>query len=142
MNEAKEAGLLGGIAIPICSYNGELAAIAMARSVGKIRPAKNIMSRLHLLSLQFHLAYTELHIGECPPLDAYADVHLTDREKEVLLWTAEGKSDPIIADILGISYSAVRFHMNKIFKKLNTNERTQAVVKAIRKGLIVPSRIT
>jgi DNA-binding CsgD family transcriptional regulator len=56
-------------------------------------------------------------------------------------WAAEGKSDSVIAEILGVSHSTVRFHMNNVFKKLNANERTLATVKAIRHGLILPSFI-
>ena len=69
------------------------------------------------------------------------NVHLTNREKEILLWVAEGKSDSIIADIIGVSHAAIRFHLNNIFKKLDANERTLATVKAIRQGLILPSYV-
>jgi DNA-binding CsgD family transcriptional regulator len=72
-------------------------------------------------------------------IDTAKDVHLTSREKEILSWAAEGKSDSVIADIIGVSHSTIRFHMNNIFRKLNANERTLATVKAIRQGLILPS---
>ena len=38
MHEAKEAGLLDGVAIPICGHKGELAGVGMASSAGGIRP--------------------------------------------------------------------------------------------------------
>ncbi|MGA9267681.1 MAG: helix-turn-helix transcriptional regulator, partial [Rhodomicrobium sp.] len=60
----------------------------------------------------------------------------------ILLWAAEGKSDSVIAEILGVSHATIRFHMNNIFKKLDANERTLATVKAIRQGLILPSYVT
>ena len=66
-------------------------------------------------------------------------VHLTEREREILSWAAEGKSDAVIADIIGISHATIRFHLNNIFRKLQANERTLATVKAIRLGLIFPS---
>lgn len=66
---------------------------------------------------------------------------LTFREREILLWAAEGKSDPVIAEILGISHSTVRFHIKNIFRKFEVNERTLAVVKAIKMRLISPSYI-
>jgi DNA-binding CsgD family transcriptional regulator len=92
--------------------------------------------------MHFHMVYTELEKkarwgGAAIPVD----IHLTMREKEILLWAAEGKSDQIIADILGISYSGIRFHMNNVFKKFNVNDRTLVIAKAIRHGLILPSYV-
>jgi len=142
MNEARDAGLLDGIAIPIPGTNGEFAGVGMASSVGGVRPHRDLLSKLHALTLQFHLAYTGLMDKDyLIPDDGGPDIQLTDREKEILLWVAEGKSDFVMADIIGVSHSTIRFHMNNIFKKLNANERTLAAVKAIRLGLIFPSRL-
>ncbi len=137
MNEAEEAGLLDGIAVPICGQNGELAGVGMASSSGGIRPDAVVLNKLYVLVLQFHLTFTELERRRQRP----GGVHLTNREKEILLWTAEGKSDSVIAEILGVSHATIRFHMGNIFRKLNANERTLATVKAIRQGLILPSII-
>ncbi|MEP3475193.1 MAG: LuxR C-terminal-related transcriptional regulator [Hyphomicrobiales bacterium] len=63
-------------------------------------------------------------------------IELTPREKEVLLWIAAGKSNSIIAELLGISTSTVNYHVKQIFRKLEVYERTLAVVKAIRLGII------
>ncbi len=135
MNEAKEARLLDGIAIPICGHYGELAGMGLASSAGGIRPEKNLLSKIGALVLHFHLVYTELE----KKARSAGEVQLTEREKEILLWASQGKSDSVIADIIGVSHSTIRFHMNNIFKKLNANERTLATVKAIRKGLILPT---
>jgi DNA-binding CsgD family transcriptional regulator len=137
MNEAREAGLLDGVAIPICGHNGELAGVGMASSTGGIRPDVKVLRKLQALAMQFHLAFTDLEKKD----RAVGNVHLTGREKEILLWVAEGKSDSVIADIIGVSHAAIRFHMNNIFKKLGANERTLATVKALRQGLILPSYV-
>ena len=137
MNEAKEAGLLDGVAIPICGHHGELAGVGMASSTGGIRPDIGVLRKLRTLAVEFHLAFTELEKKDRP----VGNVHLTSREKEILLWVAEGKSDSIIADIIGVSHAAIRFHLNNIFKKLDANERTLATVKALRLGLILPSYV-
>jgi DNA-binding CsgD family transcriptional regulator len=142
MDEAREAGLLDGIAVPICGQNGELAGVGMASSIGGVRPDINLLSKIRALTLQFHLVYTELEKKNRSSRDNFAsNVHLTAREKEILLWAADGKSDGVIAEIIGISHATIRFHMNNIFKKLNANERTLATVKAIRHGLILPSYV-
>ncbi|MGO9174163.1 MAG: helix-turn-helix transcriptional regulator [Rhodomicrobium sp.] len=142
MNEAREAHLLDGIAIPICGHNGELAGVGVASSTGGIRPDINLLNKIRALALQFHLVYTELEGKDCmEPHDTTGKIHLTAREKEILLWAAEGKSDSVIADIIGVSHATIRFHMKNIFNKLNANERTLATVKAIRHGLILPSYV-
>ncbi len=137
MNEAKEAGLLDGVAIPICGHNGELAGVGMASSTGGIRPDVGVLRKLRVLATEFHLAFTDLEKKD----RTVGNVHLTNREKEILLWVAEGKSDSIIGDIIGVSHAAIRFHMSNIFKKLGANERTLATVKAIQQGLILPSYV-
>jgi len=63
---------------------------------------------------------------------------LTKREREVLRWCSEGKSNWEIGKILSISQHGVAFHFRNIFEKLDTNSRVVAVVKAIKKGIIRP----
>ena len=65
-------------------------------------------------------------------------IELTEREKEILLWAVESKTDEEIAMILNISFNTVRFHWKKIFNKLNSYGRVYALTKAIRLGLINP----
>ncbi len=139
MDEAAEARLLDGIAIPIYGAHGEIAGVSMASSVGGVRPDKNVLCKLQAIFTQFHLVHTELSSNNRSQDDFSGAVHLTAREKEILSWAAEGKSDSVIGEIIGVSHSTVRFHMNNVFKKLQANERTLATVKAVRHGLILPS---
>ncbi len=69
---------------------------------------------------------------------SYTDIHLTDREKEALLWAAQGKTSEDTADILGISRQTVETHIKSCLSKLDVANRTQAVVRAMFLGLIVP----
>lgn len=62
--------------------------------------------------------------------------HLTPREIEILRWTMEGKSSSVIGEILGITYSAVRFHISNVSRKLDVSSKHQAVLKAISLGLL------
>ncbi|WP_404456412.1 response regulator transcription factor [Virgibacillus necropolis] len=61
---------------------------------------------------------------------------LTRRECEVLQLLAEGKSNRGVADSLYISEKTVKNHVSNILQKMNVNDRTQAVVAAIRKGWV------
>lgn len=63
-------------------------------------------------------------------------VSLTDREVECLSWTAAGKTSLEIAEILGLSEHTVNHYLNQVTRKLEAVNRTQAVVKAMRRGLI------
>ena len=63
-------------------------------------------------------------------------VKLTPREHEVLRWASEGKTSQEISTILGISPKTVNLHADNSINKLNAANRTNAVVRAIRLGLI------
>lgn len=60
---------------------------------------------------------------------------LSERELEVLRLMTEAKSNKEIAANLFISESTVKFHVNHILAKLNVNDRTQAVIIALKRGI-------
>ena len=61
---------------------------------------------------------------------------LSTKELEVLRLLARGMSNISIADTLSVSPSAVKYHVNNILSKLNAADRTQAVITALRMGLV------
>jgi DNA-binding NarL/FixJ family response regulator len=61
---------------------------------------------------------------------------LTERELEVIKALAQGKSNKEIARTLNISEKTVRNHASNIYKKLHIFDRTQAVIYAVRHGLV------
>lgn len=64
------------------------------------------------------------------------NIALTKREKEVLSGLVEGNSYKAIADKLHISIETVRFHFRNVYKKLHVHSQSEAVVKAIKEGLV------
>jgi DNA-binding NarL/FixJ family response regulator len=62
---------------------------------------------------------------------------LTPREIEVLQLLAEGLANKEIGSRLGISESTAKFHVNAILSKLGAQGRTDAVVRAVRMGLVM-----
>jgi DNA-binding NarL/FixJ family response regulator len=69
-------------------------------------------------------------------LDAKAKLHLTDREQEVLHWLVQGASNEEIATRLYISVATVKAHLTAIFHKLGVTSRTQAIIRALRMGIV------
>jgi DNA-binding NarL/FixJ family response regulator len=61
---------------------------------------------------------------------------LTPREKEILNYIAQGYPNKQIAAELNISEQTIKNHVTSILRKLNANARTEAVVVAIKQGLI------
>ncbi len=86
------------------------------------------------------LSYIAIHVfeqlGKIRNTDTRVTDALTDREIDCLTWTASGKTSAEIAEILGLSEHTVNHYLNRTTKKLNTVNRTQAVAKALRIGII------
>lgn len=61
---------------------------------------------------------------------------LTARELQVVQLLAEGLSNKLIADRLGISDHTAKFHVNGVLAKLGASTRTEAVVEAVRRGVV------
>ncbi len=64
------------------------------------------------------------------------DEPLTPRELEVLALLAEGLANKVIAARLGISEHTAKFHVNAILGKLGAESRSEAIVRAVRLGLV------
>ncbi|MHC0037873.1 response regulator transcription factor [Pseudoneobacillus sp. C159] len=86
------------------------------------------------------LAINETHHeeeGQFQQLDVRRPLHLlTRRECEVLQMLADGKSNRGIGEALFISEKTVKNHVSNILQKMNVNDRTQAVVEAIKHGWV------
>jgi len=63
-------------------------------------------------------------------------IGLTEREKEILSWVARGKSNTVIADILGISHHTVNTYVRRIFLKTGKTDRTSVALLGLYQGLI------
>lgn len=71
-----------------------------------------------------------------PRLDSKIQFPLTQREFEVLRAISKGQTNKRVAETLQISYETVKEHVRHILIKLNVSDRTQAVLLAVRHGLI------
>jgi len=62
--------------------------------------------------------------------------YLTPREYDVLHLMAEGKSNQSIADELNLTEGTVKTHVTNILEKLKVTSRSQAIVEALRRGIV------
>ncbi len=130
MNEAADAGLNNGIAVPMRALKA-IGGVGLAAST----PHDGAVRHLDLISAlctQFYLSYRRLYARPAPI------VTLSPRETEVLTWIAAGKTDEEIAVTLGISRNTVDTHMRHVFHKLDATNRVTAVVAGLTHGHICP----
>ena len=93
---------------------------------------------LKLLVPHLHVALLRiLHKIKADARAIRTDRSLTKRELEVLSWVCDGKTSAEIAVILSISIGTVRNQIQSTLVKLRVNTRSQAVAKALKKGLVV-----
>jgi len=83
-----------------------------------------------------HPTLTRIFLEETRLAPRDAPLPLSDREVEILQRVAYGASTREVAEELGISTHTVKTHMDRIFEKLEANDRAQAVAIAVRGGII------
>ncbi|HLQ79584.1 MAG TPA: response regulator transcription factor [Brachybacterium sp.] len=72
-----------------------------------------------------------------PPREAHAPLQtLTERETDVLRMLAEGYSTREIAELLHLAEGTVKNHISTILQKLGARDRTSAVLRALREGVL------
>ena len=116
-----------GLIVPLHGPGGFVAGVALAGA--KVDLSERTKPGLHLLSLY---AFDRIRQFAAKP---ETRPKLTAREREVLAWSAQGKSAWEIGEILNIAKRTVDEHVQTAIRKLGAANRTQAVVIAIRERL-------
>jgi DNA-binding CsgD family transcriptional regulator len=128
MADADNIGLRNGIIVPVHGPGGEFSVLSLSHAETARQGLANVVTdeaAIQMFALRFHSAVRALRSpaqGE-PPAD------LTNREIDVLFWTAEGKSTWDISQILDIAEATVNFHINSAKRKLNVFSKSHAVAK-------------
>lgn len=124
--------------VVLTTYSGDVQA-SRALKAGASGYLLKSMLRTELLS-----TIRDVHSGilRIPPeiatalAEHYAVDDLSSREVEVLNAVAAGRSNKIVADHLSISEDTVKGHMKNIMAKLRANDRTHAVLIAMKRGFL------
>jgi LuxR family quorum sensing-dependent transcriptional regulator len=130
MDEAAEFGMKDGICVPIHVPLAGPAVVTAASDRIEIPPGSMPL----IETLCVHLYRKVSNFGNNP--DSEEGSPLTPRERELLQWSAQGKTTEDIACILGITTHTVESHQRNIRDKLDAINVVHAVVKALRRDEI------
>jgi two-component system, NarL family, nitrate/nitrite response regulator NarL len=132
--------------VPVVAVVGDQAHVAPALAAGargvvlRDQVGPGIHAALAAVRSGLTVMDSALASSLVPPLPAPREPkgrgELTERERQVVQLLAEGLSNKLIADRLGISDHTAKFHVNGVMMKLGASTRTEAVVEAMRRGLI------
>jgi LuxR family transcriptional regulator, activator of conjugal transfer of Ti plasmids len=134
-HDASEFGIRSGLSIPVRTGFGQLAMLTLAsgddctdleHDIDPIFAAAAI-AQIHS---QF-TRHTEMHTAS-----SASKIVLKPQEVNCLKWSAEGKTFVDIAQIEGMKYATVRFHLQNAKQKLDVHTLTQATAVATRLRLI------
>ena len=120
-----------GLQVPVFGPQG----LEGAMSFGGERIDASPQARLALKLIAEAAFLAARRLLESPQVDAVGT--LSDREREVLAWTAAGRRQGEIAVTLGLSERTVENHLRRIRKRLGVVTTAQAIRVAIRNGEIV-----
>lgn len=133
--EARSFGLKAGWSQSSVDDNGVRGLLTLVRSGEPISAAELNQNGLKMAWL-CQIAHLYMSKFVVPNYLPESQAKLSDREKEVLRWTAEGKTSGEISEILNLSERTVNFHVANAIIKLNCTNKTAATVKATILGIL------
>lgn len=131
--EAEDYGIIYGISIPVLAIDGSLGLVSF--TAGSASDIRNILKEsgpeLHVAAHQITDRLIE-HGG----LEETQSTPLSARERETLIWVAQGMTSEEIAERMLLSVSAINYHLVNATRKLDGRNRHHAALLAMSKGLI------
>lgn len=123
-----ELGYTEGLALPTYGPGARTGFVGLP-TLGGASTREEVLVSAHAIAQMSFLRYCELIAGQ-----ALNDVPLSERELDVVYWIAMGKSNSVIAEILGISAETVDSYVRRAFRKLGVSDRTSAVLHSVLAG--------
>jgi DNA-binding CsgD family transcriptional regulator len=136
--DAQSVGLRSGFGVPLHGIDGEWGMLLLNSDLPPAKVQASLSDAVPfvtLLATYLQQAARRIVLERASMLPEY---NLTKREKECLVWAAEGKTSWETAQILAISERTVIFHLQNAIDKLDVANRTQAVAKASAMLLVDP----
>ncbi|MEM9170269.1 MAG: LuxR family transcriptional regulator [Pseudomonadota bacterium] len=126
-----EAALGDGLAVPLFGPHGRNGYAGLGCGCDARPYDDDHVMRLQLAAQLGHQQYCHILFAEAPD-----NIRLSKREREVLEWVAKGKSNSVIAEIVGISMNTVDTYLRRIYEKLDVSDRVTASLRGLAVGLI------
>jgi LuxR family quorum-sensing system transcriptional regulator SolR len=133
--DAQSYGIKHGWAVASYGRHMTMGMLSLARSASPITESELAKSEMKLiwLSQVVHSLIAAIELQKTSPSVVK---ELSHREREILRWSAAGKTADEIASILSITERTVTFHIASVLTKLNVVNKTQAVAKALLLGAL------
>lgn len=122
---------INGVTFPVHGPSGRNGCFSLVYNETDGRKIEQTIRLLKWVCQNAHQLFCKLYLSNSDTLPT-----LTARETEILSWVARGKSNNVIAQILGISPHTVNTYMRRLFLKLGTSDRTSVSLIGISNGLI------
>jgi len=127
---AAQNGCADGLSLPAFGPAGRSGYLELTLPPGHDPVAEDRLRSAHWLAQQAHLRICDL-LAERVERKA-----LTAREREVLTWLAQGKSNEVIGAILGLSPHTIDTYLRRIYEKLEVCDRVSAALRGVAEGHI------
>lgn len=127
-------GLKYGCTLTMRDFNNSLLTFSVARPLRAISTSEEQELTLKLRTL-IEIFSEGMDVNEAGVSGAREPL-LTERERQILQWTAEGKSSAEVAIILSICADTVNYHLNNVKNKLGVPNKTSAVAYGVALGLL------
>ncbi|MCV3270341.1 helix-turn-helix transcriptional regulator [Roseobacter sinensis] len=137
LRDLEDADLGDGLAVQVFGPNMRHAYMGMGFGHTSFNPSPEQVFELQCAAQIAHIRYCEITADS-----SMAAANLSPREREILRWIAHGKSNSVIADILGISPHTVDTLTRRIFDKLDVSDRTSAAIRGLGSGVLRYSKGT
>lgn len=131
-------GMRSGVSCGYRGSRGQFSVLSMACR----EDAPDMQRYLRAVTPRVMLAGAWLHDSATRLLVEDPAQTVTPRERQCLLWCAEGKTARETGELLNITERTVTFHLRNVSAKLRVNSRQQAVARAVSLGVIEPRAVT
>lgn len=141
LEEAAAHGLSHGITLAVRGNTGFNGVLTLARDRPLEQQGEDLINLVGSVQILAGIVHASMERIDLPQAVPELHVHLTERERQCLQWSADGKTAWEVARILGIRERTVIFHLNNSVTKLGAVNKTQAITKALALGLLnLPQR--
>ncbi|WP_081074068.1 LuxR C-terminal-related transcriptional regulator [Burkholderia multivorans] len=129
-------GIRFGWSISMRDVTGTLAWFTLARNTSPVSPDELDENEYSMIWLAY-ATHSKLHMNPAHEGPKDGRPNLSPREREVMKWTAAGKTAFEIGKILGIAETTCIFHITNATRKLGGVNKTHAIARAALMGLII-----